>query len=93
MEEEDNFMDPLLPSFDFEEEDKELVKIIVNESEYAGRRLTTDLRVPGRINEQRFYDFWKNELKASDFVLSTLKHGYKFPFKEQPPASIACNNR
>ena len=91
--ENETFLDPVFSTFSYKDENKELIQIIENESEYAGRRLTTDTRVPGRINETRFYDFWKNYLKASDFVLSTLKEGYKFPFKEQPPASIACNNR
>ena len=91
--EDETFLDPVFPTFSYKDESEDLIKIIENESEYAGRRLTTDTRVPGRINEPRFYDFWKNELKASDFVLGTLKEGYKFPFKEQPPASIACNNR
>ena len=41
---------------------------------------TTDIRVSGRIGNPEFFPFWRDELKASDFVLSTISEGYKFPF-------------
>ena len=61
-------------------EESGLAKSLVNESIYAGRRLSTDIRVPGRIGDPKYFDFWKNELKASDFILDTIQGGYKFPF-------------
>ena len=81
------------PLFLYEEGDAALAKTLVNEAAYLGKRLTTDARVPGRIGREEFYDFWKNELKASPFVLDTLRRGYGFPFKQRPPASMVANNR
>ncbi|MBM4400927.1 MAG: hypothetical protein FJ045_03145 [Crenarchaeota archaeon] len=37
---------------------------------------------PGLIHEECFFDFWKNELKANDWVLNTLKKGYMIPFSK-----------
>ena len=85
--------DPDLPIIEGDEEDLDLIKSLANEMSYAGKKLTTDKRVPGRINNSDFFSFWENELKASPFVLNTLKDGYRFPFHEIPPSGIACNNR
>ena len=71
---------------DFDPEDK-LDLLIVNESEYIGKRLSTDNRVPGSICNPKYYSYWKDVLKAPDFVLETLREGYKFPLKEIPPVS------
>jgi len=35
---------------------------------------------PGLIHEECFFDFWKNDLKANDWVLNTLRKGYMIPF-------------
>jgi len=37
---------------------------------------------PGLIHEERFFNFWENELKASDWVLNTSKKGYMIPFSK-----------
>jgi len=37
---------------------------------------------PGLIHEECFFDFWKDELKANDWVLNTLKKGYMIPFSK-----------
>ena len=66
---------------------------LVNEASYFGRKLVTDIRVPGRIGNEKFFSFWKNELKASDFVLDTISKGYKFPFHEIPPGGVHPNNK
>ena len=76
-----------------EEESPDLAELIVNNASYAGRRLTTDVRVPGRIGNPEFFNFWKDDLKASPFVLSTISEGYKFPFKSLPPGGICNNNK
>ena len=76
-----------------EEETPDLAEVLVNNASYAGRRLTTDIRVPGRIGNPEFFNFWKDELKASPFILSTISEGYKFPFKSIPQGGICVNNK
>ena len=76
----------------FDVEDS-VAKMLVNNADYVGKKLTTDVRVPGRIGRPEFYDFWKNDLKASDFVLDTIKNGYKIPFKSIPPTNFCENNK
>ena len=76
-----------------EDESPDLAQVLVNNASYTGRRLTTDVRVPGRIGNPKFFNFWRDELKASPFVLSTISEGYKFPFKAYPPGGICANNK
>ena len=46
-------------------EEVELSKSIVNEASYIGKRLTTDMGVPGRLSkEARFGEFYEDVLKA-----------------------------
>ena len=40
-----------------EEEEQGLMEVLVNNSSYAGHRLTTDVRVPGRIGNPEFFPF------------------------------------
>ena len=70
-----------------------MASVLINNASYAGRKLTTDIRVPGRIGNPEFFPFWRDELKASEFVLSTISEGYKFPFSSIPPSSFCANNK
>ena len=47
--------------------------------------------VVGKITEN--IQFWRDELGASDFVLSVLEHGYFLPFTEHPPPATERNNK
>ena len=47
-----------------------------------GKQLSTDIRVPGRIGNEAFFPFWRDVLKAPQFVLDTISEGYKFPFND-----------
>ena len=38
------------------------------------------------------YNFWKNNLNASEFVLSVISRGYILPLQTQPPPFFAKNN-
>ena len=49
--------------FIFDDVEEDVAKILVNNSNYVGKKLSTDSRVPGRMNKPEFYDFWKNDLK------------------------------
>ena len=60
----------------FSEEDAVLAHSLENELEYVGRRLTTNVDVPGQIHKLHFRRFWKEEIKAPEFVLKTLEEGY-----------------
>ena len=81
------------PLFVFEEGEEDISKTLSNETEYLGKRLSTDQRVPGRVGRPEFVSFWEHELKASPFVLQTIKNGYSFPFRQLPPSSMVKNNR
>ena len=79
--------------FDFDELDEPLVKSLKNESSYLGKTLSTNVKVPGNIGNPKYYDFWKTELKAPEFVLKTISEGYRLPFASVPPPSFTRNNR
>ena len=76
-----------------EEEEVGLIDVLVNNGNYEGRKLVTDVRVPGRIGNPKFFPFWRDELKASPFILSTISEGYKLPFESIPPPGIYQNNK
>ena len=46
--------------------------------------------VKGRLKQH--LDFWKFNLKASNFVLNIIENGYILPFMELPPPFHAKNN-
>ena len=68
-------------------------QIISNEGDYIGRKLTTNVRVPGNPHKSRFRDFWLSEIKPSDLVLDTIENGYRLPFAQTPPRSFERNNK
>ena len=55
--------------------------------------LSTNPRVPASINKPEGFPFWRDILKADDYVLGIVKDGYKFPFKSLPPSSFTRNNQ
>ena len=59
----------------FFESDAALVGSLENHLQYEGRRLTTNVDVPGNIHKQKFRSFWRDVLKDPDFVLKTLEEG------------------
>ena len=62
--------------------------LLTNEGDYAGRRLSTNIDVPGNPHKLKFRSFWENDLKPSTFVLQTIQDGYKLPFSQIPPSSF-----
>ena len=80
-------------TFDLPNEESDLAKVLVNNSNYVGKKLSTDSRVPGRIGKPEYFDYWRDTLKASDYILSVLQEGYKFPFDAIPPESYCRNNK
>eukprot|EP00094_Tigriopus_californicus_P010518 TCALIF_10146-PA protein Name:"Similar to ORF V Enzymatic polyprotein (Cestrum yellow leaf curling virus)" AED:0.27 eAED:0.43 QI:0/0/0/0.66/0.4/0.16/6/0/698 len=52
-----------------------------------------DPRMPGRIHELRYRQFWSRDLKASSMHLSLLKEGYKLPLIGLPKPSRVPNNK
>ena len=77
---------------DFHKADAGLVGSLENELQYEGRRLTTSVDVRGNIHKPQFRDFWRDELKAPEFVLRTLEEGYELPFPSIPLESFEVNN-
>lgn len=47
---------------------------------------------PGKIHDKKHFQFWKDVLGASPWVLATLEHGYKIPFASWPPVYEEQNN-
>ena len=81
-----------LGSFDCHSSDDTLVKSLVNEASYAGKRLTTKSSVPANIHRKEFRDFWINTLKPDEFVRDTIENGYRLPLLVEPPESFEENN-
>lgn len=50
-----------------------------------------DTPVVGRL--PRCLPFWRDTLKANQFVLDIIEHGYTIPFVEEPLPAYAANNR
>jgi len=48
--------------------------------------------VPGGIHHPDVHEFWEQELKASEWVMDVIKHGYTIPFVEKPPSYEEENN-
>ena len=82
----------ILSDVNFQESDAALVSSLENQLQYEGRRLTTNMDVPGNIHKQKFRNFWLDMLKAPEFVLKTLEEGYKLPFHTLSPESFEKNN-
>lgn len=75
-------------------DEKVLVQqVLENESIYVGRKLTTNISVPGNPHKAQFRDFWRNEICPSTLVMDTIEFGYKLPFAQIPPASFEKNNK
>ena len=81
-----------IQEIDYLESDKNLLKSISNEASYAGKRLTTNSDVPGRIGHPKFFNFWRDTLQAGNFQLNVIKDGYLLPFETFPPTSMERNN-
>ena len=82
-----------LSDVDFDTSDETLVKTLCNETNYIGKKLTTNTKVPGGIKNPDFFNFWKNDLKAGNFQLSVISEGYKIPFDAFPPESCEKINK
>jgi len=48
-------------------------------------------RVVGRLSTA--LPFWRDTIKASEYILSCIKQGYIVPFTTEPPAFYAANNQ
>ena len=51
---------------------------------------STSSGVKGRLSAS--FEFWKNTLHAPEFVLDTVRRGYRLPFAEYPPSCFLANN-
>ena len=81
-----------LEGVEFHESDRPMLEALVNDSNYVGRRLSTNISVPGSISKPQFRSFWKNVLKPSKEVMNIVENGYKLPFETTPPPSFEKNN-
>ncbi|PFX29299.1 hypothetical protein AWC38_SpisGene5942 [Stylophora pistillata] len=52
---------------------------------------STSSGIKGRLSAS--IEFWKSTLSAPDFVLDTIRRGYRLPFAEFPPSCFPANNR
>ena len=67
------------------EDSKMVEQILVNESDYVGRKLSMNLKVPGNPHKSEYRVFWEREIKPNQFVMKTIREGYELPFRETPP--------
>ena len=81
-----------LADFECDSSDDALVKSLVNEAKYAGKKLTTKSSVPANIHRLEFREFWLNTLKPDEFVRDTIENGYRLPLLVEPPESFEQNN-
>ena len=61
------------------------------EGEFLDKKARAAL-VPGRIHHEKYRDFWRDELKAPQYILDILETGYKLPLTRWPPKSVLPNN-
>ena len=48
--------------------------------------------IPGNIHKAQYRAFWTETLKANDWVIDLLEHGYSLPFLSEPTSSNTRNN-
>ena len=67
----------------------------MNEAAYSGKKLSTNVKVPGRLKKDPgFANFYEDVLHADPEVIATVREGYYFPFEIQPPeCRFTKNNR
>ena len=65
---------------------------LVNQTEYVGKRLTTNTGVPGRLKKPQFADFYKDVLGADAETVVVVRKGYVIPFTSEPPPSSDTRN-
>ena len=58
----------------------------------AGKNSDPALFRPGSIHEVSCFSYWRDTLKASDWVLKTLQNGYSIPFTTLPECYEEPNN-
>ena len=83
----------LFNDFECLPEEAHLLKTLVNDSNYVGRLLSTNVEVPANVHKPQYREFWCEVLKPSNYVLDIIKYGYKLPFNSEPPQSFSQNNR
>ena len=78
----------------FDNEEQELGKALENEGVYMGKKLTTNMEVPGRLCRDKSYaEFYKDVLEADEKIVKIVANGYKVPFDEDQPDVFAENNK
>ena len=65
--------------------EEEMGDTLVNQTSYAGKRLSTNAGVPGRLRSPQFADFYKDVLRADRKIVDVVRHGYVIPFVSEPP--------
>ena len=78
------------------EEQDGIPELVLNEAEEAALSAdsfqTRDGFLPGSIHLPDKVEFWRNELKASDWVMDTLRQGYMLPLESPPPTKYEEDN-
>ena len=84
----DNIISPTLHNTD-----PEIRKVIVskNDGKNIISNFTHENKVKGSL--RRHLNFWKDTLKANNFILQTIEHGYRIPFRYLPSSFYFQNNK
>jgi len=70
----------------------------VEKEEEVDNEMTDDKAIPeddfkpGNIHKAEFFNYWRDELEATPWVLNLLEKGYKIPFKSFPDEYEEKNN-
>ena len=71
----------------------DLAHSLVNEASYIGKKLSTDIGVPGRLASSRvFGDFYEQVLLADLETCAIVRYGYIVPFEQFPPKAQNTQN-
>ena len=70
--------------------EEHLCDFVPGNLEKGGRKLQTDVKVPGRILGR---DEVYSRVGASQYIVDTVRDGYRLVFDSLPPASFAKNNK
>ena len=80
-------------NFSVDSSEVNLAHSLVNEASYIGKKLTTDIGVPGRLaSSSVFGDFYEHILLADLETCAIVRHGYVVPFEQLPPKAQHTQN-
>ena len=69
-----------------------LVESLSNHAIYEGRRLSINVHAPGALGRGDAGSFYRDILRAPEWVIRTVEEGYSFPFDQEVPPTVDLKN-